>query len=168
MCDRLSVVGLEGDILSDLPTPVTDGVLPFFFFGRGVNLERLRIDVKHTSEKSESKFDSGVFVWYVNRMNFPSIKTLLKLGITRDEAKQIREAMLVDDRGLTVANEVLKAHGVESIGLPDGCFDRCEQPEVDIQYVNRGDTYDITLMKVNGHYRVGSWGDEVEAFDNRR
>jgi hypothetical protein len=76
--------------------------------------------------------------------------------------------MLVDDRGLTVANEVLKAHGVESIGLPDGCFDRCEQPEVDIQYVNRGDTYDITLMKVNGHYRVGSWGDEVEAFDNRR
>jgi hypothetical protein len=40
------------------------------------------IGVKHTSEKSESKFDSGVFVWYVNRMNFPSIKTLLKLGIT--------------------------------------------------------------------------------------
>ena len=32
-----------------------------------------------------------------------------------------------------------------------------------ITYINKGDTYDTTLMRVNGVLRVGNWGSIVEA-----
>ena len=99
---------------------------------------------------------------------FPSIKTITeRLGLTKEQAKELREAM-ARNKGLTVANRMLNAHGVETIGLPDGCFGNCQTPDVEIRYVNTGDAYQTTLLKVNGVYRVGSWGDVVEAYDGRR
>jgi hypothetical protein len=58
---------------------------------------------------------------------------------------------------LQQASALLNLHGVEYI--PSGK----NQKSPAIDYVNSGDTYDVTLMYV--HYRgfkVGSWGDIVE------
>ncbi len=97
----------------------------------------------------------------------PSIKTLMtRLNLSREHAKEIRAAM-ENRKGLAVANRILNGFGVEVIGLPDGCFNNCQTPDVTIRYVNTGDTYKTTLMKVNGTYRVGNWGDVVEQYDSR-
>ncbi len=97
-------------------------------------------------------------------MRIPSIKTLMSgLHLTREQSQQLRDAMAMG-RGLKLGNELLKGFGVETIGLPDGCFDNCQAPEIEIQYVNMGDTYATTLLRVNGQYRVGNWGDIVEGF----
>lgn len=100
-------------------------------------------------------------------MRKPSIKILMSgLGITREQAAELRDAM-GRRRGLARAATMLNAHGIETIALPDGCFDNCHDPEVEIRYVNRGGTYETTLLQVNGQYRVGSWGDVVDAFGRR-
>jgi hypothetical protein len=99
-------------------------------------------------------------------MNLPSIKTLVEgLKISKAQAAEIREAM-ERNKGLSIANRILNGFGIETIGLPDGCFNNCQEPEVRIQYVNMGDTYNTTLLKVNGQYRVGDWGSIVERFSN--
>ena len=96
------------------------------------------------------------------QQRYPSEKTLQqRLGVTRDEARQLRDAMH-KRRGLSRANSILRAYGIETIYLPDGCQNRCEEPEHTIAYVNRGDTYSTTLLKVDGRYVVGDWGSYVE------
>lgn len=102
-------------------------------------------------------------------MRYPTVKTLQnRLGLTRENAAFIREVMEKGDNNATLnsANTVMNGYGVESFGLPDGCFSNCQTPEIDVEYVNMGDTYDTTLMLVNGVFRVGSYGDVVEQFDN--
>jgi len=51
---------------------------------------------------------------------------------------------------------VLNGHGVEFIDAGKG------RKSPAITYVNMGDTYDCTVMWVNGSFRVGCWGDIVE------
>jgi hypothetical protein len=98
----------------------------------------------------------------------PSVKTLMaRLRLSEQMAVMLRCAMQCK-RGLRFYNVLSGGFGVETIGLPDGCFDNCRQPELTIKYVNHGDTYDTTLLWVGGRYRVGSWGDIVEAYDRRR
>jgi len=103
-------------------------------------------------------------------MRIPSVKTIGRLKklngetITTDESKAIRRAM-ENKKGLIVANTILDGCGIETIGLPDGCFENCQTPEITIRYINMGDTYDTTVLKVNGQYRIGNWGDIVERFD---
>jgi hypothetical protein len=45
------------------------------------------------------------------------------------------------------------SYGVESFELKNGTY--CD-------YLNTGDTYSPTLVRVNGFYRVASWGDIAE------
>lgn len=93
-------------------------------------------------------------------MNYPSIKTLTsRLNLTKEQAKLIRSAM-EKGKGLSEANTQLNGFGIEQIALPEGSI----RPTIVINYVNMGDTYRTTLMKVNGRYRVGCWGDIVERF----
>lgn len=49
-------------------------------------------------------------------------------------------------------NTIMRAHGVE--GILEG--------DIDIQYVNQGDTYDMTLLYWNDAVWVGDWGSIVE------
>jgi hypothetical protein len=99
------------------------------------------------------------------QLRYPSVKTIIdRLGLARAEAQELREAMF-RNRGLKVANRLLSGFGIETIGLPDGCFNSCQSPDVEIRYVNLGDTYKDTLMRVNGVYKVGNWGSEVEAYE---
>lgn len=51
---------------------------------------------------------------------------------------------------------LLNANGVESI--PKG--KNLRSPE--ITYVDKGDSYDETLMFINGRFRLGCWGAYVE------
>src|ERR1041384_1186319 len=54
----------------------------------------------------------------------------------------------------------IDGHGVESVTLADG---------EELQYVNRGDTYDATLCYLPSRgYFVASWGDVYEAADRGR
>src|SRR5262245_26797763 len=58
---------------------------------------------------------------------------------------------------LWAVNQLLGAHGVE--GTPAGKGKR--SPALD--YVNMGDTYDATVVRVGKRqYRICSWGDIVE------
>jgi hypothetical protein len=51
---------------------------------------------------------------------------------------------------------ILGTHGVERIDRGHNA----KSPT--IVYCNAGDTYDTTVLKVNGRFRVGCWGDIVE------
>jgi len=57
---------------------------------------------------------------------------------------------------LEAANEILEGFGVEHAGDVDI---RKGPP---LQYINFGDTYDLTLCRFNGRWVVSSWGDIVE------
>lgn len=54
-------------------------------------------------------------------------------------------------------SDVLGGFGVEYIEAGNGA----KSPA--ITYVNMGDTYSTTVMWVKGRFRVGCWGDIVEA-----
>jgi hypothetical protein len=57
---------------------------------------------------------------------------------------------------------------VESIFSDMGTFgveyiDRgANQRSPSITYLNAGDSYDLTILYINGRFRVGTWGDIVE------
>ena len=78
------------------------------------------------------------------------------------------------ERAIRLANDTLRGHGVETIsvetargpGVSDG---NLEQSELTLDYVNFGDTYSNTLVfdYYLHRFRVTSWGDVVEAWENR-
>ena len=98
---------------------------------------------------------------------YHSVSTIMKyLGLTKEQSTELRKAMK-KDTALELYNTMANGCGIENIGLPDGCFSSCQKPDVDIEYVNKGDTYATTLLKVNGNYRIGCWGDEVERYERK-
>lgn len=64
----------------------------------------------------------------------------------------VRDAMLLAE----AACPDVGTFGVEYV--PEGNNSR--SPAID--YLNSGDTYELTLLYVNGRFRVGCWGDIVE------
>jgi hypothetical protein len=123
------------------------------------------------------------------RYNLPSVKTLRKIvGDSPEKARLLRkvlEARNGEDLNalgdnfphtdayiracfnppsvhviqMEMADEVVGTYGVEYI--PKGRNERSPA----IEYLNTGDTYGLTLLFVDGRYRVGSWGDLVERGD---
>ena len=118
----------------------------------------------------------------------PSIKSLVSsLGITEDKAKLVRsiikgETKLRDlppehfpstnawidschnipsnrEIRLEALNETIGGFGVEVVG---DC--NCYPPNIKAEYINTGDTYSATILRVNatGTYRLTTWGDFVE------
>lgn len=108
----------------------------------------------------------------------PSIKTLRdKLSIDIDTAKEVKriltanratlEAMpagaarvaecyhppMTSDLRLACLNACLGTYGVEGFQTRNGSW--CE-------YLNTGDTYAPTIVRLNGHYQVACWGDIAE------
>lgn len=92
-------------------------------------------------------------------MNMPSIKTLMeRLALSKEQASELRRAM-ERGRGLAVANRLLNGEGIITIDLPD-----TDNPKCHIQYVNMGDTYHATLLKVDGRYVVSDFGYFAEKY----
>lgn len=99
----------------------------------------------------------------------PSVEKICGVGlITRSQAVSVRHAMyqymhpeLSDERttlhdAMQRINDIVNGYGVDYI--PQGRNKR--SPAID--FVNMGDTYNTTVMFVNGRFRIGSWGDIVE------
>ena len=132
-------------------------------------------------------------------MSYPSVKTLLQIqGITAEQAKQARAVLqskshdFICDAStaadsynracynrpgihllkMYAINQILNGYGFESIGMPNGCFSSCQNPEVEIEYINFGDPYTCTLCRISGtrvptSYRVAGWGDVLESIERR-
>ena len=127
-------------------------------------------------------------------MNYPSIKSLQRInGVDAAKAKAIRRVLQVGRTEAlaypTVAayesqcynrpesyvlkmmaiNVIIEGYGVEAIDIPSGSFSNCQTPDICIEYINLGETYETTLCRVNryGHiaYRVIDWGTLVERYD---
>lgn len=109
----------------------------------------------------------------------PSVKTIeTRLAVPRDAAKRIR-ALMENHRGDFAADTLaaigdtmtaagLMTHGAETIFGDDSYSDTPS-----IEYANRGDTYDTTVLYIDGvtefgrpthrgRWAVGAWGDIVE------
>jgi len=96
-------------------------------------------------------------------MKCPSVETLMQIkDVTREDALKIRAIM----KGPTYAggetrleriDKVLNTCGVEFVGRGKNAH---TSPH--FYYCNAGDTYATTVLKVNGQFRVGCWGDIVE------
>lgn len=78
--------------------------------------------------------------------------------LTKDEYRYAHRSFAVRDALLVTeaARPELGTFGVEHIAQGHNR----RSPE--IEYLNAGDTYDLTLMYVNGRFVVGTWGDIVE------
>jgi hypothetical protein len=108
----------------------------------------------------------------------PTVKTIsARIGCPAETARAIRRAMETHERsGAPFATDTLEhisaimgagAYGAESIPPGDG------PRSPSIEYVNRGDTYDHTILYLDGvshggratgrgRWAVGAWGDIVE------
>lgn len=108
----------------------------------------------------------------------PTPKTIAaRLGVTMETARAVRRAMenhaapFATDT-LERIGDILSAGGCDNYGaelIPPG--DGPRSPSID--YLNRGDTYDVTILYLDGvthggrstgggRWAVGSWGDIVE------
>jgi hypothetical protein len=81
--------------------------------------------------------------------------------VTREDARKIRAIMQGEHKvdgetRLERIDKVLRTYGVEYI--PAGRNSKSPA----IYYCNAGDSYACTVLKVNGQFRVGCWGDIVE------
>ena len=113
----------------------------------------------------------------LNLISVPSLKTLetafpgkgktLRRLLTSETAVREHPAAIARDRAayhphalstlrLEALNAVLETYGVEFI--PAG--HDAKSPA--IEYCNAGDSYAVTILRVNGRYRVGCWADFVE------
>lgn len=124
-------------------------------------------------------------------MNLPSVKTLMRIGPLendKESAKLLRKvletykgsqrAMLCaehPDKFRETAGWLLRACRPDPIeckmrmanDLLDGCgIEHCGEVDMfrgpPLEYVNLGDTYDVTLCRFRGRFVVSSWGDIVE------
>lgn len=94
-------------------------------------------------------------------MNYPSVKLMMeRLKITREDAKRILAIMegkkVEGETRLQSIDAILGNCGVEYI--PTG--HNVQSPA--IYYSNTGDSYGITVLKINEVFKIGSWGDIVE------
>ncbi len=93
-------------------------------------------------------------------MSYPSIKKMTEyFGV--EKAKKIRAIMegprkTVDGTRMERIDMVLGTYGVEYI--PEG--HNSKSPP--IVYCNTGESYGTTILRVNGQFTVGCWGDIVE------
>lgn len=89
-------------------------------------------------------------------MNIPTVKTMA-VHFGKDKAVQLRKAFegyVNNGRkvGLREALDILDGYGIEYI----------QHKDMSIAYVNMGDSYATTILRVNGKIRIGDWGSIVE------
>lgn len=78
--------------------------------------------------------------------------------LTTGEYRNCHESFLIRDIMLNIEETFvdLGTFGVEHIAAGSNA----KSPAID--YLNTGDSYDLTLLYVRGRFRVGCWGDIVE------
>jgi hypothetical protein len=96
--------------------------------------------------------------------NRPSVKTLMNLPITKEQAKELHRKMESLDpyEVMMQANKYMAAHGVEVIRSAN--YWKAYYGDIIAEYVNMGDSYILTLIYDNDRdsFYVTAWGDYVE------
>ena len=91
-----------------------------------------------------------------NRDELESALNTGKYPVTRSWYESCYHPLELRTTKLSIASEIMGCYGVEYIPAGKG------KRSPSIEYVNAGDGYIPTLMRVNGDYKVGCWGDIVE------
>ena len=103
-------------------------------------------------EAIESEFPGkGKLAKAIFRMRRSELETL-PAGEAR--VRECYHAPSTSDLRLHCLNEVLEAFGIEAFQTRNGPW---------VEYLNTGDTYAPTIVRMNGHYRIASWGDIAES-----
>ncbi len=92
-------------------------------------------------------------------MNYPSIKTIMSLSVSKDVAKYIRsimEGLGTGQERMERINDVLCSYGVEYI-----CHGH-NSKSPSIYYCNMRDPYSTTVLYIKGRFSIGCWGNIVE------
>jgi hypothetical protein len=128
-------------------------------------------------------------------MRYPSVKALSQITDDLATAKQLRQVLTATKREqvttvskdaadyerscysrppihllkLYAANELMRGYGVEGIALdPEDAFINCQTPRVSCDYINQGETYATTLVRMDRDgrisYRVTDWGSIAERY----
>jgi hypothetical protein len=126
------------------------GVFAMSTIGPNPTLIRLDIPRARARRAGESVVD---YLRYAARVARRTLSRLLQTDEYRycHRSFAIRDAMLVAEKACQ-----LGTFGVEYINKGSNR----RSPAID--YLNTGDTYAVTLLYVNGRFRVGCWGDIVE------
>lgn len=90
------------------------------------------------------------------RLALESIAYCDSLPCVQSHIKSCNHKPDVHQRRLIALDHIAETFGVEYQEAGQGK----KSPE--FEYLNTGDTYTPTIIRVNGSYRVGSWGDLVE------
>jgi len=96
----------------------------------------------------------------------PSIESLRKkLKLKKIEAKSLKEHMneLDPERTMKIANKYMRGYGVEAVRDENIWIGHYWQ-NTGLLYVNKGDTYDTTLVydTEKNKFDIMSWGDWAE------
>lgn len=98
-------------------------------------------------------------------MRLPTVKNMMSRGFSKEQATKIRELMERYEQKslgkfprntLEKISDILGGCGIETIGAGHNSM----SPK--ITYVNMGDSYDVTVMWINGNFQIGDWGSIVE------
>lgn len=110
--------------------------------------------------RGDIRFGAGRGTWTgdlarsLESMNLPATAAWVQSCYYPPSAHEMQMAAL---------DEILGSFGVEFINLePDNYRD----PQ-GIEYLNMGGTYRETLLYQNGRFRMGCWGDALEAWEHR-
>jgi hypothetical protein len=110
--------------------------------------------------------------WDIDTLRLNLIKSIIEtedtdLGIF-ESVKQLRKQCLNPPDTITekmeVVNELLNAHGVESIQVSEELYQDKYWGNAIGLYINMGDTYDLTIIYdvIELEWQVTTWGDYYE------
>jgi hypothetical protein len=77
---------------------------------------------------------------------------LLPAGNAR--VRECYHAPSTSDVRLHCLDALLETFGIEAFQTRNGTW---------VEYLNTGDTYALTIVRMNGHYRIASWGNIAES-----
>ena len=66
-------------------------------------------------------------------------------------------------RGMKQADKILNGFGIEGFASNDSYI----SPDYGLDYVNLGDTYDLTVCHDGNRFFIGSWGDWLERMERK-
>jgi hypothetical protein len=89
------------------------------------------------------------------RMRRSELETL-PAGLAR--IRECYNPPTTSDIRLHCLDALLETFGTEAFQTRNGTW---------VEYLNTGDTYAPTIVRINGHYRIASWGDIAESQGSR-
>ena len=104
----------------------------------------------------ESAFPGkGKLAKAIFRMRRSELETL-PAGLAR--IRECYNPPTTSDVRLHCLDALLGTFGIEAFQTRNGTW---------VEYLNTGDTYAPTIIRMNGHYRIASWGDIAESQGSR-